>query len=260
MLQGKSPAEAARDLISNTKLDDVAVRKQLYEGGQAAIEASTDPLIGVMRAIDPGARTARKEYEDKVESVVRRDGAKPRRRTPPSHPSIRRDPRRHRKFAISSGPRRRNQLRDVSPVAANIMNGPIGGDSHYVGQPVPKKNGVLGLAHLSRGVGKFAMLDGAFAADVAVPVYKAPPIVYSSWTGVYAGLEAGYKWSDMSWNTTCLGISDIFCPFRTAFPIDASNPRGFDPASARIGGYIGYNWQFAPSWLVGIEGDAVRMV
>jgi hypothetical protein len=75
MLQGKSPAEAARDLISNTKLDDVAVRKQLYEGGQAAIEASTDPLIGVMRAIDPGARTARKEYEDKVESVVRRDGA-----------------------------------------------------------------------------------------------------------------------------------------------------------------------------------------
>src|SRR4051812_4733553 len=47
MLQGKSPAEAARYLISNTKLDDVAVRKQLYEGGQAAIEASTDPLIGV---------------------------------------------------------------------------------------------------------------------------------------------------------------------------------------------------------------------
>ena len=74
VLAGKTPVDAARDLIGNTKLDDVAVRKQLYEGGQAAIDASTDPLILVMRAIDPEARAARKEFEDKVDSVVRRDG------------------------------------------------------------------------------------------------------------------------------------------------------------------------------------------
>ncbi|MGE5055018.1 MAG: S46 family peptidase [Acidobacteriota bacterium] len=75
VLQGKTPAEAAKELIMNTKLDDVAVRKHLYEGGQQAIDGSPDPLITVMRAIDPDARAARKEYEDKVESVVRRDGA-----------------------------------------------------------------------------------------------------------------------------------------------------------------------------------------
>lgn len=75
VLQGQTPAEAAKQLIMNTKLDDVAVRKQLYEGGQQAIDASTDPLITVLRAIDPDARAVRKEYEDKVESVVRRDGA-----------------------------------------------------------------------------------------------------------------------------------------------------------------------------------------
>jgi hypothetical protein len=75
ILQGKTPAEAADDLISRTKLDDVAVRKQLYEGGKAAIDASTDPLITMMRAIDPDSRAVRKEYEDKVDSVVRRDGA-----------------------------------------------------------------------------------------------------------------------------------------------------------------------------------------
>jgi hypothetical protein len=74
VLQGKTPADAAKDLIANTKLDDVAVRKQLYEGGQAAIDASTDPLIVTMRAIDPSARAARKQFEDKVDSVVRRDG------------------------------------------------------------------------------------------------------------------------------------------------------------------------------------------
>ncbi len=75
VLQGKTPAEAAKDMISDTKLDDVAVRKQLYEGGKAAIDASTDPLIVAMRAIDPDARAARKEFDDKVDSVVRRDGA-----------------------------------------------------------------------------------------------------------------------------------------------------------------------------------------
>jgi hypothetical protein len=74
VLQGKSPSDAAKDLITNSRLDDLAVRKQLYEGGQAAIDASTDPLIVVMRAIDPIARAARKEFEDKVDSVIRRDG------------------------------------------------------------------------------------------------------------------------------------------------------------------------------------------
>ena len=74
VLQGKTPADAAKDLIGNTKLDDVAVRKQLYEGGKAAVDASTDPLIVAMRAIDPDARAARKEFEDRVDSVVRRDG------------------------------------------------------------------------------------------------------------------------------------------------------------------------------------------
>ncbi len=74
VLQGKTPADAAKDLLANTKLNDVAVRKQLYEGGQAAIDASTDPLIVVMRAIDPTARAARKQFDDKVDSIVRRDG------------------------------------------------------------------------------------------------------------------------------------------------------------------------------------------
>ena len=74
-LNGKSPEDAAKDLIANSKLDDVAFRKQLYEGGQAAVQASTDPLIALMLAIDPEARNYRRQYDDKVDAVERRDGA-----------------------------------------------------------------------------------------------------------------------------------------------------------------------------------------
>jgi hypothetical protein len=74
VLNGKTPAGAAKDIIAGTKLDDVAVRKQLYEGGQAAIDASTDPLILALKAVEPDALAARKIFDDKIDSVVRRDG------------------------------------------------------------------------------------------------------------------------------------------------------------------------------------------
>ena len=74
-LNGKTPEEAAKALIGGTKLDDVALRKQLYAGGKAAVDASTDPLIVLMRNVDPEARAVRKRFDDEIDAVVRRDGA-----------------------------------------------------------------------------------------------------------------------------------------------------------------------------------------
>src|SRR6185437_1965538 len=51
-LNGKTPEEQARYLMENSKLQDVAVRKELWNGGEAAIKASTDPLIVLMRQIE----------------------------------------------------------------------------------------------------------------------------------------------------------------------------------------------------------------
>jgi hypothetical protein len=73
-LAGKTPGERAKELIDGTKLDDVAVRKQLYEGGEAAVEASNDPLIVLMRQIEPDAVAIHQRDEDEVQSVLRRDG------------------------------------------------------------------------------------------------------------------------------------------------------------------------------------------
>jgi hypothetical protein len=73
-LAGKSPDERAKELIAGTKLDDVAVRKQLYEGGKAAVDASTDPLIVLMRQIEPEAVALHQKDEDEVQSVLRRNG------------------------------------------------------------------------------------------------------------------------------------------------------------------------------------------
>ena len=78
--------------------------------------------------------------------------------------------------------------------------------------------GVAGRAF--EGVGLIAA-GPAQAADL-VPAYKAAPVVYSSWTGVYAGVQAGYKWSDMNWNTTCLGLTDTFCPLRNDAGTDST--------------------------------------
>lgn len=53
LLAGRTPEQAAADIIKATQLGDVAFRKTLIEGGAAAVAASNDPLIQLARRIDP---------------------------------------------------------------------------------------------------------------------------------------------------------------------------------------------------------------
>jgi len=76
VLNGKTPAQVASEVIRGTKLTDPAVRKSLAEGGEAAVNASSDPLIALARKVDPFFREIRKEYEDNVESVMTSAGEK----------------------------------------------------------------------------------------------------------------------------------------------------------------------------------------
>src|ERR1700681_4722750 len=70
LLSKESPAALATRLIAETKIDDAEVRKQLWQGGKAAVDASLDPMIAFARAIDADARTLRKRYEDEVEAPI----------------------------------------------------------------------------------------------------------------------------------------------------------------------------------------------
>jgi hypothetical protein len=72
VLNGQSPTDAAKALIDGTRLDEATFREQLYEGGAPAVQASTDPLIVLMRNIDPAARELRKQYDDQVDAVEKR--------------------------------------------------------------------------------------------------------------------------------------------------------------------------------------------
>jgi hypothetical protein len=71
VMAGKSPERRAAELVRGTKLADVAVRRQLAEGGRSAIEASHDPMILLARLVDEPARQVRTIYEQQVEEPQR---------------------------------------------------------------------------------------------------------------------------------------------------------------------------------------------
>ena len=76
ILGKRSPYEIAESVIHGTKLKDIRVRKELFDGGKKAIEASNDPLIQFARLVDPEARAVRKTYEDEIEPVFKKNSEK----------------------------------------------------------------------------------------------------------------------------------------------------------------------------------------
>ena len=67
LILGKdSPQTLSASLVSGTKLDDPAVRKALWDGGLAAIQASRDPMIQFVLRIEPAGRAIRKQVDERV--------------------------------------------------------------------------------------------------------------------------------------------------------------------------------------------------
>lgn len=111
-----------------------------------------------------------------------------------------------------------------------------------------------------------ATLSGsALAADLpsrkVAPVMAAPaPIM--TWTGFYAGLNAGYGWAADPSTRLVGGTAFVDPALGGAFvnlpPAAALGASGVAPASKGGfigGGQIGFNYQMSPSLLVGLEAD-----
>ena len=100
----------------------------------------------------------------------------------------------------------------------------------------------------------------AFAADIAVKAPLAPPPapVYN-WTGWYVGVNAGASFgtADTDFHGAPIFAVNTLLPspvtdhITSAFAFsDQAQPNGF-----MGGGQIGYNWQYSPLIVVGVEAD-----
>jgi hypothetical protein len=76
ILQGGDVEATVNSLVDGTKLADPAVRKSLLDGGEAAVAASTDPMIVAARRVDPIVRETNRRMRDTISSVLTPAGEK----------------------------------------------------------------------------------------------------------------------------------------------------------------------------------------
>jgi hypothetical protein len=76
VLQGGDLDQTVNSLVDGTKLGDVAFRKSLIDGGEAAVAASTDPMIVTARRVDPIVRESTRRIRDTFGSVLTKEGEK----------------------------------------------------------------------------------------------------------------------------------------------------------------------------------------
>jgi outer membrane immunogenic protein len=87
-----------------------------------------------------------------------------------------------------------------------------------------------------------------YAADVAPnPINKTPPLA-PSWTGFYLGFGVGYR-------TTRTDVS-LESETSNLLAREGGFGQPYDGTGFRASPYAGFNWQFAPQWVAGIEADA----
>jgi opacity protein-like surface antigen len=100
--------------------------------------------------------------------------------------------------------------------------------------------------------------DDVAVAAAPLPV-KAAPAALFNWTGVYVGAAVADRLSDEKWNTTAINSANALNALLPnqglVAPDPTTSPASFFNSIAQARGYVGYNYQFSPRWVAGIEGD-----
>jgi outer membrane immunogenic protein len=107
---------------------------------------------------------------------------------------------------------------------------------------------------LLASAGAMALAGPAFAADLAPPpAYVPPPPM---WTGFYVGVNAGYDWAASTGvNTVSLPAYSDPLGVTSGLAAAANGNLNVDNNGFIGGGQIGYNYQFANSFVAGLEAD-----
>jgi hypothetical protein len=72
LLGPESPEQLSQRLVAGSTLADPAVRRALWEGGLAAVEASQDPMIQYLLSIQDETRAVRSDWETRVQAPTDR--------------------------------------------------------------------------------------------------------------------------------------------------------------------------------------------
>ena len=136
ILAGLSPAEAAEAYVKGSKLQSAAERKRLIEGGQKAIEASTDTMLALAKMVDARSRAVLGRYEDQVLAVERANGTLLAKAL----------------FAVAG--------KDTYPEATFTLRLSVGAVKGYVDEGRPRRS--------------YTTFHGLYENSVGIPPYKLP--------------------------------------------------------------------------------------
>ena len=102
-------------------------------------------------------------------------------------------------------------------------------------------------AALLGGAAASLLTISAFAADLGIPSAPPQPVVPPfTWTSCYAGVQAGGGWGHKQLTDTVGIFSGV-----TGYSSTSVDVTGY-----MVGGQFGCDYQFAPTWVIGIEGAA----
>lgn len=113
-------------------------------------------------------------------------------------------------------------------------------------------------AALIAAVSIFAITQIASAADLPrkAPALSPPAPLAYSWTGFYIGANAGGGWMNASDYTFADPGNAAWFSCGPCLSGYNSQALSGNHNGGVVGGiHLGYNWQFTPAWLVGVEGD-----
>jgi hypothetical protein len=163
LLGGRTPAAAARDYVTTSKLKDVAERKRLAADPEA-VRASGDGMIRLARTLDGPARHYRKEYEDKVEAVLQASKGKIAQA----------------RFAVYGA----NEYPDAT-FTLRLTYGPVLGYRNQEGRAVPYATTFDGLYKHATGVAPFKLPQRWL--DAKKDLVLATPFNYVTTTDTHGG-------------------------------------------------------------------------